>query len=428
MNETTYTTFSRAIHERHFGKRAPVDVSIEVTRRCPLACLHCYNNLPMNDAAARSQEMTLAEHCKLLDELVGAGCLWICYTGGEIFGRKDFLDIYTEAKKRGFLITLFTNGTLITPKIADHLAEWRPFAIEITLYGATRETYEALTQVPGSYDRCLRGIRLLLERNLPLKLKTVPTSVNQHEVYEMKRMAEEDFRVEFKFDPLVNPRIDCSQSPVAVRMTPEEVVALDYFDPNRMQEYRRLIEWDRSAPPVSSTPDDGHRYVCGGGMNGCAIDPTGEMSICVLSHQQSYNIREKGFREGWEGPLLAIRNQPRARPTICDRCKIRSVCGMCAANGELENGDPESPVDFLCQVAHLRAYALGYDVPEHGDCSCCAPGKVHDDLLASARRIRDQKSDPSLWAGGKTPPVFHVLQPAGGCASGGCGSCATHRP
>jgi radical SAM protein with 4Fe4S-binding SPASM domain len=426
MNDQTYATFSRAIHERYFGKRAPVEVSIEVTHRCPLECLHCYNNLPMNDAEARRKEMTLAEHCKLLDELVQAGCLWICYTGGEIFARKDFLDIYTEAKKRGFLITLFTNGTMITPKVADHLAEWRPFAIEITLYGASRETYETLTGIPGSYDRCMRGIRLLLERNLPLKLKTVPTSVNQHEVYEMKRMAEEEFHVEFKFDSLINPRTDCSQSPVAVRMTPEEVVALDYFDPSRAREYRRLLD-DALRAPVVATPDDAKRYFCGGGMSGCAIDPTGEMSICVISHQQSYNIREGGFSEGWDGPLLAIRNQPRTRPSICDRCKLRSVCGMCPASGELESGDPESPVDFLCQVAHLRAYALGYDVPEHGDCNCCKPGEVQDQLRGSAQRILKQESDPSLWAGGKTPPALHVLQPTGGCTSGGCGSCGAHQ-
>lgn len=425
MNDATYATFSRGIHERHFGKRAPIEVSIEVTRRCPLQCLHCYNNLPMNDAAAGSQEMTFEEHVRLLDQLVEAGCLWVCYTGGEIFGRRDFLDIYTEAKKRGFLVTLFTNGTLITPRIADYLAEWRPFAIEITLYGATRETYEKLTQIPGSYDRCLRGIRLLLERNLPLKLKTVPTSVNQHEVYEMRRMAEEDFGVEFKFDSLVNPRIDCSQSPLAVRMTPEEIVALDYFDPARKKEYLRLLEHDLNAPVVAAA-DDNHRYVCGGGMNGCAIDPTGEMGICVLSHQQTYNIRESGFRAGWEGPLLAIRNQRRTRPTICDDCRIKSLCGMCPANGELESGDPESPVDFLCQVAHLRVYALGHEVPEHGDCSCCKPGVGREALMASAKRIMETESDPSLWAGGKTP-LLNVLQPAGGCGSGGCGSCAAHR-
>lgn len=427
MNDGTYTAFSRAIHERHFGRRVPVEVSIEVTRRCPLQCLHCYNNLPMDDTAARAQELTLEEHCRLLNELVAAGTLWILYTGGEIFGRKDFLDIYTEAKKRGFLITLFTNGTLITARIADYLAEWRPFAIEITLYGATRETYEALTQVPGSYDRCMRGIRLLVERGLPLKLKTVPTKINRHEVCEMKRMAEEEFHVEFKFDPLINPRIDCSQSPLAMRLSPEEAVALDFFEPQRREGYRAMLDRNMNAP-IAATPDDDHRYFCGGGMNGCAIDPVGNMSICVISHQQDYDIRAKGFREGWKGRLLEIRNQPRTRPTICDRCQIRSICGMCPANGELESGDPESPVDFLCQVAHLRAYALGYDVPEHGDCRCCNGGDLEQSLLGSAKRIQNRNWDSSLWAGGKNPaPLLNILQPAGGCGGGGCGSCAATR-
>jgi len=163
----------------------------------------------------------------VLDELVEMGCFWILYTAGEIFARKDFLEIYTYAKKKGFLITLFTNGTIINEQSADYLKEWSPFAIEITLYGRTRETYEALTAVSGSYDRCLQGIRLLKERGLPLKLKTVATSISKHEVMAMRRFAEEELGVEFKMDGQINPRIDCSQSPLGVRLTPEELVAID---------------------------------------------------------------------------------------------------------------------------------------------------------------------------------------------------------
>ena len=140
-----------------------MQVSIEVTRRCPLECLHCYNNLPVGDMEAKSRELSKEEHFRILDELVEMGCFWILYTGGEIFARKDFLEIYTFAKQKGFIITLFTNGILINEKIADYLREYPPFAIEITLYGRTKETYEALTQLPGSYDRCMRGIRLLVE-------------------------------------------------------------------------------------------------------------------------------------------------------------------------------------------------------------------------------------------------------------------------
>lgn len=425
MNEATYGTFSQEVHGRQVGKRVPMEVSIEVTRRCPLKCLHCYNNLPMGDQAARAQELTVEEHCKLLDELVEAGCLWILYTGGEIFGRADFLDIYTEAKKRGFLITLFTNGTLITPRIADYLAEWPPFAIEITLYGATRETYEALTQIPGSYDKCLRGIRLLLERKLPLTLKTVPTTINKHEVYEMKRMAEEDFGVQFKFDPLVNPRIDCSQAPLAVRLSPEEAVALDFFDPRRAEEYRPLIERELAA--AATRPVEwSNVYSCGGGSQSCAVDPQGNLSICVLSHREGHSIRGGGLRDGWDF-LGEIRQRPISQRTVCTRCQIRSVCTMCPANGELENGDPESPVDFLCQVAHLRAHTLGYDVPEHGDCVYCREGEQRTDLLAAAARIREGMAASLPIEPSRPSQPFAILQSQNSCHSGSCGSCqASH--
>ena len=256
----TYGDFSSLIHDRQKGRRAPMEVSIELTHRCPLECQHCYNNLPMSDENARRQELSFKEHIRLLDELVDVGCLWILYTGGEVFARKDFLDIYTEAKKRGFLITIFTNGTMITPRIADHLAEYRPFSIEITLYGATRETYETLTQIPGSFDRCMKGIRLLQERNLPLKLKTVPTTINFHEVSEMKRFAEQDLGAEFKFDALVNPRTDCSQSPLAIRLSPEQVVSLDFRDPVRKAEFQKMAEEELAGTSAFPGPGKIHLW------------------------------------------------------------------------------------------------------------------------------------------------------------------------
>src|SRR5437879_6680845 len=225
----------------------------------------------MGDLAARNRELSRDEHFKLLDELAELGCLWLLYTGGEIFARKDFLEIYTQAKKKGFLITLFTNGTLITEKTADYLREWPPFAIEITLYGRTKETYEALTGIPGAYERCLRGIALLRSRGLPLKLKTVATSVNKHEVSAMRQFAEEELGVEFKMDGQINPRIDCSQSPLAVRLTPEELVALDMALPKGKSEYLRLASHDLERPANLAQIDT--KYFGGCGSNSFEINP-----------------------------------------------------------------------------------------------------------------------------------------------------------
>ena len=421
MEQLSYGAFSADLHQRHGGERMPLQVSVEVTRRCPLECQHCYNNLPMGDIDAKRRELSKEEHFRVLDELVDMGCFWLLYTGGEIFARKDFLEIYTYAKKKGFLITLFTNGTIINEQIADYLAEWPPFAIEITLYGRTRETYEALTGIPGSYDRCLRGIKLLKGKGLPLKLKTVATSINKHEVLAMSQFAVEELGVEFKVDGQINPRIDCSQSPLAVRLTPEEVVALDMHAPKRVSEYRKLATRDLENPPSLSQIDT--VYSCGGGMNSFAINAYGEIGICVISQQETFGIRGAGVKAVWEESLLQLRNRKRTRATKCIECRIQSLCGMCPANGELENGDRESPVAFLCNVAHLRAAALGAVIPAHGDCEFCSGGSEHEALMESARRIAEKEIDIESWVG---PQQILPILNNSSVVAGGCGNCGSH--
>jgi len=268
MEVQSYADFSAELHRRVLTKRVPLDGAIEVTRRCPLRCAHCYNNLPMGDRDAQRSELTYEEHCRILDEIAEAGCLWLLYTGGEPFAREDFLDIYTYAKQKGLLITLFTNGTLITEKTADYLVEWRPFSIEITLYGRTEQTYERVTGIPGSYERCLRGIRLLMERGLPLKLKTVVVTLNKHELGELKRFVE-GLGLAFKFDAMINPRIDRSRSPLALRLTPEEIVELDLQDPKRVAEWRRFSE--KYLGRAALIEQGGDVYECGGGLDSFAI-------------------------------------------------------------------------------------------------------------------------------------------------------------
>lgn len=389
MKIQRYEEWSLGFHQRVVDQRVPIGGSIEVTRRCPHMCVHCYNNLPLSDQEAKRSELTYEEHCRILDEITEAGCLWLLYTGGEIFARQDFFDIYIYAKQKGLLITLFTNGTLITPEIADNLVKWRPFSIEITLYGRTRETYEKITGVPGSYERCMRGIHLLMERDLPMTLKTVVLTLNKHEIWEMKRFVEEDLGLEFRFDAMINPRIDCSLTPLDVRLTPQEVVELDARDPKRAEEWKKFAERQNGCVLPSERRDE--LYTCGAGVVGFAIDPSGRLSVCEFAREHAWDLRSGSFRRGWEDFLSEVRCKKITRQTKCVSCSIKAMCGMCPANGKLENGNPEEPVDFLCQVAHLRAYALGIPVPAHGDCEYCDGGKHYRKLMQSVAALRQGK-------------------------------------
>jgi radical SAM protein with 4Fe4S-binding SPASM domain len=393
MEIQKYEDWSLGLHQRAVAQRIPLGGSIEVTRRCPHSCVHCYNNLPLADEEARRNELTYEEHCRILDEITEAGCLWLLYTGGEIFARKDFLDIYAYAKQKGLLVTLFTNGALITPEIADFLVRWHPFAIEITLYGRTKETYEKITGIPGSYERCMRGTRLLMERGLPLKLKTVVLTLNKHELWDMKRFAEQDLGMEFKFDAMINPRIDCSLSPLNVRLTPLEVVGLDLRDQKRAEEWKKFA---KSLKNYKNPPEHrDERYQCGAGMISFSIDPYGKLNLCELACGDKWDLRRGSFRQGWEVFLLEERCKKIKNNNKCWACEIKAMCGMCPANGELENENAEMPVDFLCQVAHLRAYALGLPVASHGDCEYCEGGARYRELMQSAATLRQLKGSAS---------------------------------
>ena len=198
---------------------------------------------------------------------------------------------------------------------------------------------------------------------------------------------------------------------------------LEFQDPVRKAEYARLAEAEFAA----NLPASKKKYTCGGGHNGCAIDPSGRMTICVLSHRDGYDLRSGTFEQGWNGRLKEIRSTEVSRETICTHCRIRSLCSMCPANGELEGGDAESPIDFLCQVAHLRAFALGLEVPAHGDCDCCMGGRSHAALRESAERINKNSPAPeNVIPFAVSNGLLPVLNGAGACSTGSCDSCSTH--
>ena len=252
-------------------------------------------------------------------------------------------------------------------------------------------------------------------------------TINKHEVWDMQRFAEEELGVEFKFDSLMSPRIDCSQSPLAVRLTPEECVAFDVQDSKRMDEWKLFAE--RYFRPANPPEHSDELYHCGGGVSSFTIDPYGGMSICVLSQVDKFDLRTGHVREGWTSFLRRVRQKKVTRLTKCTACELKSMCGMCPANGELENGDPEAPVDFLCRVAHLRAYTFGLPVVPHGDCEYCEGGQGYEDLMRSVASLKQMTPGRRIVAKNKTSQALLPMlgaSPAGECSSGGCASCSVH--
>jgi radical SAM protein with 4Fe4S-binding SPASM domain len=363
--EIPYRSFSDSIHRNVEKTRIPISGEIELTRRCNLACAHCYNRgvgsvenrPPEHGESCDDGELSAGDFSGIIDQLVDAGCLWLLLTGGEPLVRDDFREIYLYAKKSGILLTLFTNGTLISEEMADFLTEWPPLGIEISLYGASKDTYERVTGVEGSYNRCMQGINRLLERGLPLELKTLVSSLNRHELDSMKAFARSR-GVKFRYDLIINPRLDGDRTPCRYRLSPEEVVEFDMNDPERCRSWIEL--WDE----FHGTFDTSRKYPCGGGVYSFHIDPLGKLNLCGMSRIPAYDLTSGSFRTGWEEVMPGIISAEGNPDFTCRTCPLLLLCGQCPSLSLMENGQEEMPIDYFCRIAHIRAERFGFTYME----------------------------------------------------------------
>ncbi len=348
FQETNLSEWSEVLVGPLNGGRYPLSGTLELTDRCNLGCVHCYINQPAANRAIKSRELNTAQVKQILDQIAEAGCLFLLLTGGEMLLRPDFPEIYRYVHQKGILVTLFTNGTLITPQIADLFSEYRPRSIEITLYGASSETYEEVTQVKGSYARCIQGIQLLLERKLPLNLKSVLITTNLHELEQMKNLAKE-LGVKYRYDSLLWPRLDGCKEPRSFQVPIEQIIEMDFSEPDRRQEWERIAGMFFNQNVRSE-----YVYSCGAGLRSFHIDSFGKMSICTMVRSSSFDLLQMTFQEAWE-QLGKLRELKRQLETPCRTCTLGGLCNQCPGWSQAVHGDDETPVDFVCQLAHQRA-------------------------------------------------------------------------
>jgi len=407
LAELSLADFGRRLRAKG---RIPLEGTLETTYRCNLRCAHCYVNQAVGDAQEAARELPTARLLSLIDEVVERGSLFLLLTGGEVLVRPDFPEVYLHALRRGLLVVVYTNGTLITDRIADLFADHRPRLVEITLYGMSRETYEKVTQIPGSYDKCLAGIRRLVERKVPFKLKTMALSWNYHEVAAMREFSA-SLGVGFRYDSALNARVDCGANRNGeLQLSAEQAATLDLLDPVRVADLRAFLE--RFARPSAELPradlvPNERVYQCGAGEVGFTVDPYGNLQLCQLSRQKSFSVREASFAEGWDVHLPRFRAQTWQTNSVCRTCNLISFCASCPGANELENGDIQKMVPQFCEIAHRRVFTLmGEGLGHRPDASCCL-GE------ASGRRV---------------PVPAEAARPAAPNACGGCAQPAAAAP
>lgn len=343
---TDYGPLVHELHRRAAAQRQPVNGTFELTERCNLDCRMCYVRQSAGDAARRAKELSASAWMELARDAVDNGMVFLLLTGGEVFLRPDFFELYTPLTRLGHVLTLFTNGTLVTESIAARLAETPPSRTEITLYGATAAMYEAVTGVPGSYARCCAGIEVLVKHRVPLGLKSTLTRRNVGELETMRQMAHA-WGLPFSAGWLLSKRRDGALSEVEdCRMSAAECVALEATD------RASATEWTEAALRESSLGNDNNFY-CQAGKAAFVVNPRGGMNPCLDLTQPAARPLEIGFRAAWEQVQRFVDSAPPLAP-LCLACDARGYCPRCPAWSQLESGTLIEPVPYLCEIAHAR--------------------------------------------------------------------------
>ena len=273
--------YLRQFNKKAVEQRIPLSGSIDLTHRCNLRCVHCYLGDKTKILGNGKRELSTAQWLSIIDQITEAGCLNLLITGGEPLLRKDFAEIYAHARTNGLLVTVFTNGTLITESILKLFKDLPPNTVEISLYGATAETYEKITGIKGSYEKCLQGIQRLLNQKIHLKLKTILMTLNCHEFYDIENMAKA-YGVKFRFDAAIFPCLNGDKTPLKLRVPPEEVVEKEFADPERSLQWKNFFERMQGYSVLDTL------YNCGTGLTYFHIDPYGPSS--ALSDGYKFRI------------------------------------------------------------------------------------------------------------------------------------------
>lgn len=143
---------------------------VDLTNKCNERCIHCYHPFDKYDY---SSEMTFEAVKVLIDTIYRMGVFSVTLSGGESLLRNDFFDILKYISDKGLLVSLYTNGILLTDNVVKELSKYRINNVSISIYGDTSELHDSITNIKGSFDKTLQGINQLKKYQIPFNLKCV---------------------------------------------------------------------------------------------------------------------------------------------------------------------------------------------------------------------------------------------------------------
>lgn len=357
-----YTAFINQLFLKSARQGVPLSGTFELTARCNLRCRMCYIHRQAADEAVGREELSAGEWIAIARAARERGMLLLLLTGGEPLLRRDFPEIYRACREMGLLVSLNTNGTLLDEKMAALLAEHPPQRVNLTLYGASRETYQRLCLDGAACGRAYRAVELLGEAGIPVKLNFSATPENLGDLPAVAAYARErDLPLQtatYMFPPVrAEENAPCEPCP---RLTPEEAARIRWqreretLPPEALLRRAEAIARRGEIPAAEDECQDvpTERIRCRAGAASFWLTYRGELRPCGMMCAPSVPLAGD-FAGAWE--RIRAAREGILVPGRCTACRYRPICEVCPAVCQAESGEFTACPDYLCRK--MDAYA-----------------------------------------------------------------------
>ena len=327
-------------------------VIFEITPQCNFNCVHCYLH-----NHHRYKALSYEEIIRIIDLLYEKGVLFLTFTGGDIFTRKDFLDIYLYAKKKGFIVELYTNGALINDKIIDVFMKYPPLLVDISLYGSCEETYKKVTEVSGAFDRVICNIQKLTGAGIRVSLKAPVLNLYYDELPQIKSIAER-FDVPFRTGFEIFPSIDNDDSVQNYAVPLRDVLNYEF---KQFADIPRTFSDDSDVELVNLT-EARPLFRCKLGRASCVIDYEGRMCHCMSFRHVGHKLTAENFDEIWAS-FSQYPKMKASKEYKCLSCEAYDYCDICPAMMQFAHGNLEHVDPHFCESAKARYLRYTKNIP-----------------------------------------------------------------
>lgn len=348
---------SHMIHK--MPRRCPADGTFELTVRCNLHCKMClFRHDDSENQRIMEEELTAEQWIDMSEQAAEAGTVSLLITGGEPMIRSDFSEIWKGIYQKGFLMTLYTNATLVTDEIMQTLEKYPPHKIGVTIYGASPEIYEKVCGNGDAFQRAIEGMHHLQRLPSKMEFRTTIIKDNYEDFDNICDLVREEFGAQYR---LIQTRIVTQSVRGACadvrscRLDPEDNVRLafhrginiikDYIGDSYDEKNLYAVYQDKSGD--STLKPRVTLFGCDAGMRSYTISWDGQLLGCQMLGNFAEDAVGKGFQKAWDDFPKKVR-----LPAVnekCQGCENHNICSSCCASRYAETKDLGGCPEYVCR-------------------------------------------------------------------------------